>query len=61
MGNHFIKFPETRFETENTIEKFKLSENCKIPMVVGALDGTDITIVAPDNENKVDHYNRKQR
>ena len=30
-------------------------------MVVGALDGTHITIVAPDNENKVDYYNGKQR
>ena len=48
-------------ETENAIEKFKLSKNCKIPMLVGALDGTHITIVAPDNENKVDYYNGKQR
>ena len=30
-------------------------------MVVGALDGTHITIMAPDNGNKVDYYNRKQR
>ena len=36
MVNHFIKFPETRVETENAIEKFKHSENCKISMVVGA-------------------------
>ena len=39
----------------------KLSGNCKIPIVVGALDGTHITIVALDNGNKVDYYNRKQR
>ena len=29
-------------------------------MVVGVLDGIHITIVAPDHENKVDYFNRKQ-
>ena len=61
MINDFIKFPEMRVETKNATEKFKLSKNCKIRMVVGALDGTHITTVAPDNENKVDYYNGKQR
>ena len=55
LVNHFIKFLETRVETENAIEKFKLSEIWKIPMVVGALDETHIKIVAPDNESKVDY------
>ena len=30
-------------------------------MIVGALDITHITIVAPDNKNKVDYFNRKQQ
>ena len=29
-------------------------------MVVGALDETHVTIVAPDHENKVDYFNKKQ-
>ena len=44
MVNHFIKFPETRVERKNAIEKFKLGENFKIPMVVGALDGTTLQL-----------------
>ena len=41
-------------EIENAIKRFKLSENWKILTVAGALDGSHITIVASDNENKVD-------
>ena len=44
MVNHFIKFPETRVERKNAIEEFKLGENFKIPMVVGALDGTTLQL-----------------
>ena len=43
-------------EIENAIKRFKLSENWKILTVAGALDGSHITIVASDNENKVDQF-----
>lgn len=43
-------------EFENAIKRFKLSENWKILTVAGALDGSHITIVASDNENKVDQF-----
>jgi len=56
MAENFIKFPKTRLETENAIEKFRLSEDSKIAMVVGSLDGTHIPILAPDNDNKVDFF-----
>ena len=34
-------------------------ENCKMPMLVGAPDGTCITIVATDNENKLDYLKER--
>ena len=47
--------------TRNEITALFCCLSCKIQIVVGALDGTLITILAPDNENMVDYYNRKQR
>ena len=45
---HYIKFPKTRLETSECIEKFRISTNCKIPQVAGAVDG------------KPDYFSRKQ-
>ena len=33
---------------------------CLIPQVVGAIDGTHVEIICPDNDSKVDYYSRKQ-
>ena len=37
-----IKFPKTRLETSECIEKFRISTNCKIPQVVGTVNGTHV-------------------
>ena len=51
---HYIKFPKTRLETSECIEKFRISTNCKIPQVVGAVDGTHVRISAPEtDENQI--------
>ena len=34
---------------------------CRIPQVIGALDGTHIPIVAPNVDGKADYFSRKQR
>ena len=39
---HYIKFPKTRLETSECIEKFRISTNCKIPQVVGTVNGTHV-------------------
>ncbi|XP_066929993.1 uncharacterized protein [Clytia hemisphaerica] len=50
----------TRDETREEIGRFKEETNCKIPQVVGAIDGTHIKITAPASEHKGDYYSRKQ-
>ena len=57
----FIKFPSTRRETLEAMERFKITSNCVIPQVVGAIDGTHIEILCPSNDSRVDYFNRKQR
>ena len=57
---HYIKFPKTRLETSECIEKFRISTNCKIPQVVGAVDGTHVRISAPETDGKPDYFSRKQ-
>ena len=47
----FIKFPSTEEEVLRTIGTF--SQLSDFPMVVGAIDGSHIPIVAPDSE---DHH-----
>ena len=42
------------------IEKFRISTNCKIPQVVGAVDGTHVRISAPETDGKPDYFSRKQ-
>ena len=57
---HYIKFPETRLETPECIEKFRMSTNCKIAQVVGAFDGTYVRISGPETDGKPDYFSRKQ-
>ena len=33
---------------------------CKIPQVVGAIDGTHVPIISPNTDSKPDYYCRKQ-
>ena len=56
-----IHFPRRRRETAEAIEQFKVFCQCRIPQVLGALDGTHIPIVAPNVEGKADYFSRKQR
>ena len=56
-----IHFPRRRTETAEAIEQFKVFCQCRIPQVLGALDGTHIPIVAPNVDGKVDYFSRKQR
>ena len=56
-----IHFPRRRTETAEAIEQFKVFCQCRIPQVLGALDGTHIPIVAPNVEGKADYFSRKQR
>ena len=57
-ASHYIKFPKTRLETSECIEKFRISTNCKIPQVVGAVDGTHVRISKTDG--KPDYFSPKQ-
>ena len=43
------------------MKHFQEFTECKIPQVVGAIDGTHIEIVAPSTDSKADYYSRKQR
>ena len=42
----YIHFPRSRRETAEAIEQFKVFCQCRIPQVIGALDGTHIPIVS---------------
>ncbi|XP_066934300.1 uncharacterized protein [Clytia hemisphaerica] len=60
ISGQVIHFPVTRDETREEIGRFKEETNCKIPQVVGAIDGTHIKITAPASEHEGDYYSRKQ-
>jgi hypothetical protein len=56
VGN-YIKFPSNRDETAKAISLFQ--DDCKIPQAVGAIDGTHIEIIAPDEP--FDYFDRHHR
>lgn len=59
LANRFIKFPSTMRETSKAIAGFQQYTTCQLPQVVGALDGTHITITAPVGQNPVDYFDRE--
>ena len=61
MSPEFIKFPKTTLETGAKIRSFCDFTGCKIPQILGAIDGTHIEILAPSSDSKVDYFNRKQK
>lgn len=61
LSPRYIKFPSSRRETAEAIEKFKGDYGCEIPQVMSALDGTHIPISAPNVDGKIDYFSRKQR
>ena len=61
LAPRYIHFPRSRKETAEAIKQFKVFCQCRIPQVLGALDGTHIPIVAPNVDGKVDYFSRKQR
>ena len=60
LSLQFISFPKNGRETAREIEKFRVFTECLIPQVVGAIDRTDVEIICPDSDSKVD-YSRKQK
>ena len=61
IAHRFITFPANAIDTASQIQSFKVTTQCAIPQVVGAIDCTHIEILAPDNESKVDYFSRKQK
>ena len=61
MSPEFIKFPKTTLEIEAKIKGFCNFTVCKIPQVLGAIDGTQIKILATSSDSKVDYFSRKQK
>ena len=61
MSPEFIKFLKTTSETGVKIRTFCDFTGCKIPQVVGEIDGTYIEIIAPSSDSKVDYFSRKQK
>ena len=53
----FIKLPVNCRDTTRAIALFQ--DECKIPQVVGAIDGTHIEVLAP--ENPFDYFDRQHR
>ena len=61
MSPEFIKFPKTTLETGAKIRSFRDFTGCKIPQVLGAINGGHIEMLAPSSDSKVDYFNRKQK
>ena len=60
MASGFIVFLKTERETAEVITRFVEFSNCKIPQVIGVIDGVQIEVIGPSNDIKVDCFNRKQ-
>ena len=56
LRENYVKFPKTQEEIQNAINSFE--EFSEIPQVMGAVDGSHISILAP-SDNKEDYFNRK--
>ena len=52
VSPEFIKFPLTILDHATAIKAFAEYTGCKIPQVVGAIDGTHREILAPASESK---------
>ena len=57
FAGNYIKFPTNRDETARAIALFQ--DECKIPQALGAIDGTHIEIIAPDEP--FDYFDRHHR
>ena len=60
MASYFIVFPKTEKETAEAIIRFTEFSNCKIPQVVGAIDGIQIEVIGLSNDSKMDYFSMKQ-
>ena len=57
LAINYIRFPSNGDETARAIALFQ--DECKIPQAVGAIDGTHIEIIAPDEP--FDYFDRHHR
>lgn len=53
-------FLKTETETAEVIIRFVEFSNCKIPQIIGVINGVQIEIISPSNDIEVDCFNRKQ-
>lgn len=58
FARRYIKFPSNRRETTRAIALFQ--DHCRIPQAFGAIDGTHIEIVAPEDQ-PFDYFDRQHR
>ncbi|XP_028411417.1 protein ALP1-like [Dendronephthya gigantea] len=57
LSRHYIKFPVRCDETTRALAVFQ--DDCRFPQAVGAIDGTHIEIIAP--EEPFDYFDRHHR
>lgn len=61
LSLQFIKSFISELQTAKAIDNFKQDYDCNIPEALGAVDGTQVFIKAPEKERKNDYHCRKQR
>ena len=61
MSPEFIEYLKRTLETGAKVRSFCDFTGCKIPQVLGKIDGTHIEILAPSSDSKVDYFNRKPK
>ena len=61
LALQYIHFPKSRRETTEATKQLKVFCQCRMPEVIGVLEGTHIAIVLPNNDRNADYVSRKRR